>query len=166
MPSEVNPALVALLEGRALAAPPPPLQADEEVPVVVWREGDVAAVLWISRDPEDDEEPYSQDIEVFTRSRGRWQWHSKGGSDWPADYGRRPGVGRPALTGSAQGAPGPAGRGSVWLASGIAPAGVEHVRVTAGQVVIEADVEPVTGAFLVAVAAPSPLADVKVESAE
>ena len=166
MPSEVSPALVALLDGRPVAAPPPPLAGYEEVPVVVWREGDVAAVLWISHDPEDAEEPYSQDIEVFTRSRGRWQWHSKGGSDWPADYGQRPGVGRPGLTGLAQGAPGPGGGGLVWLASGIAPAGVERVRVTARQAVFEADVEPLTGAFLIAVAVPSALADVKVESAE
>ena len=133
--------------------------------MVVWHEGDVAAVLWISHDPEDAEEPYSQDIEVFTRSRGRWHWHSKGGSDWPADYGQRPRVGQPALTGFAQGAPEPAGGGAIWLASGIAPTGVERVRVTAPQAVIEADVEPLTGAFLVAVPAPFALADVKVESA-
>lgn len=135
------------------------------MPVVAWREGDVAAVLWISHDPEDDEEPYSQDIEVFIRSCGKWEWHSKGGSDWPVNYGERPRLGPPALTGFAQGAPSPGGEVPFWLASGIAPGGVEHVRLTAGHVVVETAVEPVTGAFLVAVPSPLELADVTVEPA-
>lgn len=48
------------------------------------------------------------------------------------------------------GAPIPEGDGAIWLATGIAPVGVELVRVSVGDYGVEAEVEPVTGAFIAA----------------
>jgi len=66
------------------------------------------------------------------------------------EYGKRPALERPALTGFAAGVPSSAGSTSIWLNSGIAPPGVRQVRIRVGDFQMETDVEPVTGAFLVA----------------
>jgi hypothetical protein len=142
-------AYAALLEGATLTAPQPPLPPDEEVAVAVWRGDGLGAILSIWHDPYDSEEPFAQDISTFELIDGVWTWQSKGGSDWPVAYGDRPGFGRPMLTGTACG-PLPLAEGpSVWLASGIAPVGVERIRVLREEFETEADVEPITGAFLV-----------------
>lgn len=132
--------------------PPLPayLKPGNEVPVAYWRRGNVGAVLSIAFDPEDDEEPFSQDIQIWVREQdGLWSLRSKGGSDWPLPFGTRPEGGRPTLTGYASGAPDPDSHGSVWVASGIAPAGVARVRVVEGGYDDVVDVESRTGAFLV-----------------
>jgi len=68
----VDPADAALLEGAELVVPEPPLPLDEEVPVVVWRDGSVGAILSIWHDPDDDEEPFAQDITIFELVEGAW----------------------------------------------------------------------------------------------
>jgi hypothetical protein len=138
---------------RGLPPLPAVLQPGEEVPVAVWRRGRVGAVLSIYHDPDDEEEPFSHDIEVLLHdeSSGAWKWHSTGGSDWPELYGIRPVTGHAALTGFATGAPAPDEDGSIWIVSGIAPVGVERVRVVQGISGEVADVERLTGAFLVSV---------------
>ena len=141
---------VALLEGADLTVPQPPLPPDEEVAVAVWRDGPVGAILSIWHDPDDEEEPFAQDITVFELVDGMWTWRSKGGSDWPVEYGDRPALENPVFTGTGSGAPSPDGSASIWLASGVAPPGVQRVRVQLQGSETEADVEPVTGAFLVA----------------
>jgi hypothetical protein len=140
---------VALLGGLTPTAPEPPVPPDEEVAVAVWRGDGLGAVLSIWHDPEDDEEPYAQDITIFEIVDGRWTWRSKGGSDWPVEYGERPAFDRPMLTGTGSGPLYLSGGSAVWLASGIAPPGVERIRVLRGGFATEAEVEPVTGAFLV-----------------
>ena len=138
------------MEGAEPAVPQAPLPPNEEIAVFVWRAGRVAAILSISNEPDDDEETYSQDINVFELDEGVWWWRNSGGTDWPTEYGVRPSMSTPALTGLGVGAPSPDGIGSVWLISGIAPPDVERVRVEGREQVAETDVEPVTGAFLVA----------------
>ncbi len=59
------------------------------------------------------------------------------------------------MTGFAHGAPAPQGNGAIWLATGVAPFGVERVQVTLGARAVESEVEPITGAFVVALAAGS-----------
>jgi hypothetical protein len=146
----VDAADAAILDGAKLTVPQPPLPPDEEVPVAVWRDGPVGAILSIWHDPGDDEDPFAQDITVFEFVDGAWRWRSKGGSNWPVDYGERPGIDRPMFTGTGSGAPSPDGSSSVWLVSGIAPPGVGRVQVQLPGFQTEADVEPVTSAFLVA----------------
>jgi hypothetical protein len=151
MPVEAD--VVALLEGAEPSVQEPPLAPDDEVAVKVWRQGPVAAVLYIWHDPDDDEEPFAQDIEVFERVDGRWQSFFRGGSDWPVAFGARPLLERPALTGYASGTP--AHTGYHWIASGIAPPNVHRVKVTVDDHPYIVDVEPITGAFLVGLVTPS-----------
>ena len=87
---------VALLEGADLIVPQPPLSPEQEVSVAVWRDGGIGAILSIWHDPDDDEEPFAQDITVFTLVEGSWTWWSTGGSDWPVAYGERPPLERPS----------------------------------------------------------------------
>lgn len=152
---------VALLEGGALSAPKPPLPHDEEVAVAVWRGGALGAILSIWHDPDDEEEPFAQDITVFELVNGVWTWRSTGGSDWPVDYGERLAYNTPVFTGTGASLPSPDGRSLICLSSGIAPPRVERVRVEQDGLEAEADVEPVTGAFLVALPDwPNPLTKV------
>lgn len=144
----VDAAEVALLEGGELSAPPPPLPPDEEVPVAVWRDGPLGAILSIWHDPEDDEEPFAQEITVYEFVDGVWRWSSSGGSDWPFAYGERPPLERPTLTGTGS-TTAPDDASPHVLASGIAPPGVHRIRVELEGFETEADVEPVTGTFLV-----------------
>lgn len=67
------------------------LPAWAEAPVAVWSGRDCGAVMFIEHDPEDEEEPYSVDIEVSVRTEegGEWVWESRGGSDWPLTFGER-----------------------------------------------------------------------------
>ena len=153
---------VALLEGGALSAPEPPLPLNEVVAVAVWRGGALGAILSIWHDPDDEEEPFAQDITVFELMDGIWTWRSAGGSDWPVDYGERLAYETPVFTGTGASLPSPDGRGLICLSSGIAPPGCERVRVEHEGLETEADVEPVTGAFLVALPAwPNPLTKVR-----
>jgi hypothetical protein len=152
MPEAADPEVMALLEGAMPIVPRPPLAPDDDVAVAVWREGPFCAVLFIWHDPDDEEEPYSQDIEVFEKVHGQWLTHGRGGSDWPVAFGERAPIGRPGLTGYCSGLP--VESGYAWIASGIAPSGVDRVRVTMGDGDVVVDVEPITGAFLVAVPAP------------
>lgn len=107
--------------------PPLPavLVADDEVPVASWQRGAVGAVLSIIFDPNDPEEPFSQDVEIRVRDKdGVWKWHSTSGSDWPFPYGKRPAGGLPVLSRFTAGAPSPDNEDGIWIASGIAPVGV------------------------------------------
>lgn len=136
-----------LLDGASVPRPPPSLAAQDEVVVAVWREGHVGALMLVHFDPADEEDPYSVDVETYVRTEGRWRWAGTGGSDWPTTYGVRPEAGRPALTGFATGPV----VGDRWLWTGLAPVGVDRVRLRRPDgTVAEADVEPFTGAFLVA----------------
>lgn len=153
MSEPAGPDVLRLLEGATPEVPPPPLAPDDEVAVTVWRRGTVAAVLFIWHDPDDDEEPYSQDVEIFEKIDGEWRSLGRGGSDWPVAFGERPPLGRPALTGYSSGTPDPNGD-YLWIASGIAPPGVQRVRLQVEGFDDVVDVEPITGAFLVAVPTP------------
>ena len=66
------------------------------------------------------------------------------------DYGERLAYKTPVFTGTGASLPSPDGLGLICLSSGIAPPGVERVWVEHEGLEAEADVEPVTGAFLVA----------------
>lgn len=59
------------------------------------------------------------------------------------------------MAGFAHGAPAPQGNGAIWLATGVAPFGVERVQVTLGARAVESEVEPIIGALVVALAAGS-----------
>lgn len=52
--------------------------------MAVWRDGAVGAILSIWHDPEDDEEPFAQDVTVFELVDGAWTWRSRGGSIGPS----------------------------------------------------------------------------------
>ena len=76
-------------------------------------------------------------------------------------YGERRAYKSPVFTGTGAGLPSPDGRGVICLSSCIAPPGCERVRVEHEGLEAEADVEPVTGAFLLALPAwPNPLTKV------
>src|SRR5437879_3366934 len=115
---------------RGVPAVPRSLPAGAEVPVATWRSGDIGAVLSICHDPDDGEESFSQDIEILERgTNGAWTSETRGGSDWPTMSWARPDSGGPALTGCASGARVLNGTERVWIASGVAPVGVDRVRV-------------------------------------
>ena len=133
--------------------PPVPaaLPPGNEVPVARWLSGDVGAVLSLFHDPNDEVEPYTQDIEILRRGPdGVWMPGTKGGSDWPVKAWGRPTIPRPELSGFASGTA-LVGGGYLWVASGIAPVGVDQVCVVDGAYDEIVEVEPVTGAFLVPV---------------
>jgi hypothetical protein len=140
---------LALLEGAKPSVPHRPLAPDEEVAVAVWRDGPVGAIMSIWHDPEDEEQPLYRFITLFERLEGVWTRKDTGGDDWPFQYGERPVFERPWLVGTGAG-PLPYGGAYIWLASGMAPPGVERVRVELPGFETEVEVEPVTGAFLVA----------------
>ena len=140
-----------LLDGEVPPAPPAVLGPDGVATVGVWREGDLGALMSISRDPEAEEEPYSVDVDTFERTKDGWRWMAGGGSDWPTDYGTRPSAGHPALTGIAHGIPD--GR-MLW--TGLAPANIHRVCIEVEGATLTVDIEPFTGAFLVALRYPPP----------
>src|SRR4051794_36190250 len=105
---EVQRELAALLDGIPFVVPSPPLHPGDQVPVIVWRRGPAAAVLFISHDhaeaeDDDDEveddEPFSVWIETYQRINDVWICDMSGGSGWPVPYGERPKLARPSLTG-------------------------------------------------------------------
>ncbi|TFV78487.1 hypothetical protein E4P39_04670 [Blastococcus sp. CT_GayMR19] len=80
---------VARLErflAEGMPAPPPrmPVAVDEivEVPLAVWQQGDVAAVLWVERERNSDE--VDARVDTFVNA-GRWQLASSGGGSWLGD---------------------------------------------------------------------------------
>lgn len=125
-----------------MPTPPEALGPGEEQTVAMWRSGDLAAVLSIALDPDNNAEQY---IDVLHRSDGRWLSEVSSGSDWPVAYGDRlPGQPPAMLTGLA----GLSSAGSAW--SGIARRGVDRVRAQFPDgTSVECRVEPVTGAFIV-----------------
>jgi hypothetical protein len=143
-----------LVEHGPPQAPPAPLpfNPDADVPLSVWRRGDIAAVLYVTHDAvhadDDGNARYSQYIEFFHRTAEGWvPGDSVHGSDWPLPYGERPEMTVPAFTGFAAGQPladGP----YVWVRSGIAPRGVVTVIARGDGWRDECAVEPVSGAFL------------------
>ena len=129
--------------------PPSELGDGDEAPVAVWTRGRLGAVLTISFDASDAEEPYSHDIVTFLQNgEGSWEWLSAGGSDWPYAYRQRPTGGQPMLTGFATCATVEPSGDCFFLVSGIAPIGVECVRVVQGHFDSVVDAERATGAFL------------------
>jgi hypothetical protein len=54
------------------------LAPDGWVPVTVWRRGALLTVLFIVRDPDDEEEPYSRNIDVFEKAGDAWRSRSPG----------------------------------------------------------------------------------------
>jgi len=137
---------------RGLPPLPDVLRAGDDVPVALWRQGPIGAVLSIIYDPGDDHgEPYAQDIEIRFRERdGSWSHLSTAGSDWPFSFGDRP-SGNPAVW-FAAGASNPVDGVHFLIASGSAPPGVQKVRLALGDDGEASDVEPLTGAFLLRVA--------------
>jgi hypothetical protein len=152
MTDSVAPGIVTLLEGSPVVVPGPPLALDDEVVVAVWRRDSVAAALYVWHDPDDSQEPFAQDVELFEKENGNWRSLGRGGTDWPINYGERPSGGKPFLTGYCSGAQ--AKGGYVWVATGVAPCGVDRVRLLVEGYRDIVDVESTTGAFLVAVPAP------------
>lgn len=80
---------MALLEGAAPIVPAT-LAPGDEAPVAVWRRGSAAAILSISRDPDDEDEPFSQDIERFVKVDDAWVSSGCGDSDLAASVWRAP----------------------------------------------------------------------------
>lgn len=145
-----------MIERGVPAAPPPSEIGDDGVPVALWHDGDVAAVLVISRDEHADKEcsGWGQDIEMYSRRDGNWELDSSAGSCWPVAYSDRHEGIVPKRTGIASGCP---GAGAIrWLVPCIAPEGVSEVRVHAGGRPQLLTVEPTSGAFLVEADEPSP----------
>lgn len=129
---------------------------DELVPVAVWHDGDVAAVLVISRGEHPHEEcsGWAQDVDVYIRQGGTWEHDCGAGSCWPVAYGVRPEGTAPASTGFASAHP---GRGGLrWLVTCLAPKGVTEVVVVSGGRRRTLTPEPVTGAFIVEAEGPTP----------
>lgn len=141
---------VRLLEGVEPNVPRRPLAPDEDVAVAVWRDEPVGAIMSIWNDPEDEQQPLHQFVTIFERLDAGWTRRGTGSDAWPFEYGERPPNPRPILIGTGAG-PLRHGRLFIWLASGIAPPGVTRVRVELPRFETEVQVEPVTGAFLVAI---------------
>ena len=113
--------------------------------VARWSEGDLGAILSVTYDEDDPEEPFSQLIDTYECIEGRWVERGSSGSDWPVSvWGDRPGGAR--LTNFFAGF-----GGSWWMTSGIAHVGAEHVLIVIGGTEQIVPIEPVTGAFLVRV---------------
>lgn len=142
----------ALLDAVTDPNPPSMLTSMEPEAVARWVRGNVAALMLVTHDPDDEDEPFSVDVAVYDRTDEAWSWRSEGGSDWPVAYGTRPPGSRPMLTGFAMGL-----SETEMLWTGLAPSGVERVRVTLQDgSVVEANVEAVSGAFLLALPYPPP----------
>jgi hypothetical protein len=139
---------VALLDGAEPCLPQRPLAPEEDVAVAVWRDGPVGAIMSIWNDPEDEWQPLYHAVSLFERLDGVWTRRGTGGAYWPFEYGERPPS--PVFIGARAG-PLRHGGAYIWLASGIAPTGAVRVRVELPGFATEVQVEPVTGAFLVAI---------------
>lgn len=63
---------------------PAEIRLGEAVPVSVWRDGDVGAVLFVRHvAEEDEEEPFVEsDVVIMTLSDGRWMAQASGGGTW------------------------------------------------------------------------------------
>ena len=148
--------LVVLRDG----IPPCPsvLAPHDEVPVAIWRDGDRAHVLWLYNEPDawdpEDDIRFGQDLDAFRLVDGVWKDYGGGGSSWPWEYGERPDSGGPQFSGFSLG-PVPAdGDDPRFVMTGIAPRRARRVGVRVGGYEAEAEVEPVTGAFVIGVRVP------------
>jgi hypothetical protein len=136
----------ALARGNEAIEPPQLLAPDEEAVVAYWRQGTVAALLSIWRDPDDPDEPFQQEIELYEEIDGGWVDLGGGGKEWPVLYGDRP-TGQPYETGLSAGSP-TSGGDYVWISSGIAPRSVRVVEVGGPEGLDAVEADSVTGAFL------------------
>lgn len=148
MEAPVDAEEAALLEGAELSVPQRPLLPDEDVAVAIWRDGSVGAIMSIWNDPEDEWQPLYHAVSLFEQLDGLWTRRGTGGAYWPFLYGERPPS--PVFIGTGAG-PLRHGGAYLWLASGIASPGVARVLVELPGFEREVQVEPVTGAFLVAI---------------
>ncbi len=118
------------------------------VPVALWRDGGLAAVLSLTFSPGSDA-PLWQEISVLRWVDGKWAEGFSGGSSWPVRQWDRPprGPRLVALTGFSVAA----GHGSrPIIVSGVASTAVHLVRVVTDDGSYETLVEPTTGALLFA----------------
>jgi hypothetical protein len=139
---------VALLEGAKPSVPRRPLAPGEDVALAVWRDGFVGAIMSIWHERENEQQDSYLSIALFERVDAGWTRRGAGNHHWIFEYGERPSY--PALIGTGAG-PLRRGRAYIWLAGGIAPPAVSRVRVELPGFRTEVQVEPVTGAFLVAI---------------
>jgi hypothetical protein len=144
--------------GRLPEAPPAPLPFRVEVPVALWRDHEVAAVISIADTGPVDYLgkglPFNGHRYVARRRSGRWVANEGAvGVQWPVAYGDRPVGDLPAVLGSGGGEE-PLGAVAAYFAVGIAAFGVESVEVDlGGGDLVTVPVEPVSGAFVVRVPA-------------
>lgn len=136
--------------------PPAPrrLALGEMVPVAVWVDDDVAAVLAVSHDGPTDARGVSPSYHQWTytpqRVGDRWQSGGSGMSGWPVVYGDRPAGPDAQFTGSTTGHTTAEGL-VAYFASGIAPAGMTRVTILVEGSRVTAPVHDESGAFLLRV---------------
>jgi hypothetical protein len=142
--------------GELPDAPPPPLPLGAEVPVALWRDDEVVAVLSIAHTGPMDYlgkgPSFHGNLYLARRALDGWVVNDGAmGSGWPVAYGERPEGDLPALAGGQAGEE-PPDAVAAHFAAGIAPPGMDQVEVDlGGGDLVTVPVEPVSGAFLLRV---------------
>lgn len=129
-PPSMDPFVEQLELFLALGLPDPPARlpetGDVEIPLALWREGDIAAVLWVEREAGSTDLDSRVDVFCCEDAHG-WRLLSSGGGSWIGDWDVPVPAAMVGWMGHAAVVPSPSTGKTYWLAGGRAGSDVRAI---------------------------------------